>query len=338
MKPLLATLASFGFGLGGALLIARFGFRWGLADIPTERSSHFKPVPKGGGIGIPPAAALAAFLFCPAPLGWVFGAAFVLSLMAFLNDRTELPVKARLAAVIVLSAVAVVTTQASVLSWSSPGSAALSALLVLFLAVYIAMSANFFNFMDGINGIAGLEAIVSFAALGLSAKYLAGGPGLFWISASLAAAAAGFLILNFPQARVFMGDAGSLFLGFLFAALVAGLATDVPSFLFLASFQSFFVIDGLSTIALRLLKGENIFRAHRQHLYQKLVHRRGWSHVRTASLYAAGQALGAGLAFALRDCGVGALFLLWGAQVAAYWALIAAWKFIDLRPARPSPR
>ena len=136
---------------------------------------------------------------------------------------------------------------------------------------------NAFNFMDGIDGLSAMQTICACCWMGLIFGAI-GGPvaGMTWI---LAGAVGGFLVFNVPPARIFMGDVGSLFIGFTIAAFgVWGARAGLPLWVFL-SVLAFCVFDVCYTLTRRLLRGENVLEAHHKHLYQRLG-RLGWSHGR----------------------------------------------------------
>jgi len=131
--------------------------------------------------------------------------------------------------------------------------------------------------MDGINGIAGITGTVGFGLLALF-NFLAGGDSNFSVlSICLALSCLGFLPFNMPKARVFMGDVGSILLGFTFAGMVAWLSKGPLDFICLAAFLFPFYADELTTMAVRIRDGENLLRAHRRHLYQLLANEKGVS-------------------------------------------------------------
>ncbi len=150
---------------------------------------------------------------------------------------------------------------------------------------------NSFNFMDGIDGIAAGQAIVVGVAWAIVGLRL-GLPVVALVGALVAAAAGGFLVHNWPPARIFMGDVGATTLGFLLAVLLlvaadvplvpAGTATRLPLAGLLIVWP--FVFDAILTILRRLGRGENVLAPHRSHLYQRLV-TAGWTHGQTAVLY-----------------------------------------------------
>ena len=296
-----------------ALFIAKHGIDWGFADIPNERSSHASVVPRGGGFGIPLAVALACLSFAPSQLLFA-GASVFVSTTAFLNDRSELPVGVRLAA----EAIAAGTVAYLVFLTVHAAKSQPYALVILAISIlYIVGQANIFNFMDGINGIAAMEAIVSFALFGIYAQRT-GNLDIVVICIAAVAGAIGFLPLNFPHARVFMGDVGSVFLGFLFAAMVILISRSVKEFLALALFQGVFSIDGVMTIVRRAEKKQNVFHAHRQHLYQMLVHGCGWSHSKTTLVYGGAQMCFGLASLFMFSASISSILFLWTCLLITY--------------------
>lgn len=264
----------------GAWAVMRWADRLGLLDHPNHRSSHQKPTPKGGGGGI-----LIAFIFNAIwvgspPLFWLSPA--IAALLALVGDRREIEPKLRLGAQFVLALallLGVVGLPAGAWGW----------LLLTWWCFFIVGTANIYNFMDGINGLGALTGMLGF---GFSAFYLSQSAGLTALSLiawGMAVACLGFLPFNFPRARVFMGDVGSILLGFVYGALVAFGSRSWLDFLCLASFLFTYYADEISTMALRLWRGENLLQAHRSHLYQLLANEMGLSHGVVSLSYAAGQ-------------------------------------------------
>ena len=153
------------------------------------------------------------------------------------------------------------------------------ALLLLVLAV--GWMTNLYNFMDGADGLAGGMAVAGFGCYA-AAAWLGGNVAFALVSLNIVAAAAAFLMFNFPPARLFMGDAGSIPLGFLAAAMgLIGYREELwPLWFPLVAFGPF-IVDASITIVRRALRGERIWKAHRSHYYQRLV-LAGWSHRRLA--------------------------------------------------------
>jgi Fuc2NAc and GlcNAc transferase len=280
-------------GFIGAYLIACRGRNWGLVDIPNERSSHRALVPKGGGIGI-------LIAFVAGALWWrlpwtIMIPACVVSLFSLLVDYRDTSFKLRLAVHFVCSAVFAGSRFFE--SSMSGGAGAISVLLFLFGIFFITATANYYNFMDGINGIAGLTGLIAFSCSGLFG--LLEGKDLSWVATafSIAAACLGFLPLNFPRARVFMGDVGSILLGFLFASWVLWFSQSLLEFVVLTSFLFPFYVDELNTLMVRIKKGERLTKAHRRHIYQILVNQAGIPHAIVTVFYGFIQILVAFLAW-----------------------------------------
>jgi Fuc2NAc and GlcNAc transferase len=151
-------------------------------------------------------------------------------------------------------------------------------LVVLAGCVFIVGTANFYNFMDGINGIAGLTAVVSF---GLCSYYLysVGYDSQFqMLFFCIVFSVIGFLPFNIPNARVFMGDVGSILLGFLYGCTIVLTSRSAIDFVCLTSFLFLFYADELTTMIIRLKDGESLLKAHRRHLYQVLANELGCPH------------------------------------------------------------
>ena len=267
---LVALLGPALIALGALALLRRSRWAARLADHPNHRSLHALPTPRLGGIAImlgtlPIAGALAPSL----AIEWTLAA--FLALVSLADDFHSLPIAVRLPAHFAAAALA--------LAVLAP--ATLSPVQFAFCILAIAWMTNLYNFMDGADGLAGGMGTIGFGAYALAA-HIAGHEALALGCAAVASAAAGFLSRNFPPARVFMGDAGSIPLGFLAATLgMHGvLAGAWPACLPLLEFSPF-IVDASLTIALRLARGERVWIAHRQHAYQRLV-LGGWSPRRLA--------------------------------------------------------
>jgi len=231
-------------------------------DHPNERSLHVTPTPRIGGLGIMAGVGVAAvWLAASALLQQVFPvvlAAFALAAVSVLDDVRGLPVALRFLAHFVAAA-------ACLLALGLTGWALLAGTLA------VVWMTNLYNFMDGSDGLAGGMAAIGFSALALAA-WMGDAPGLATFCAAIAAAAVAFLRFNFPPARVFMGDAGSIPLGFLAAALgILGAMQHVWPWLFPVLVFSPFIVDASVTLARRGLRGEKIWQAHCTHYYQRVV-------------------------------------------------------------------
>ncbi|MDZ5661153.1 glycosyltransferase family 4 protein [Nocardioides sp. zg-1308] len=240
--------------------------RLGVVDVPNHRSSHARPVPRGGGIGV--VAGLLTGLLVSAPdqqLAIGLAAAVALAVLGFVDDVRSLPALLRLVAQVVVAALAAAVLVRA-LDMDLAVGITVTAAATLWLTGYV----NVFNFMDGSNGLAGLSALIAgatFAWVGWAESE----PTLLVGGSVLLGAAAGFLPWNFPVARIFLGDVGSYSTGFLVAwlGLVGVLTTDryawclAPTVLVL--------LDTSLTLVRRARRGESLMEAHREHVYQRLT-------------------------------------------------------------------
>ena len=248
------------------------GLAWRLAtDIPNDRSLHTLPTPRVGGWGIVPVCVVLLLALAPALWLIAVGAAG-LAAMSQIDDRRGLPARVRFSAHLVAVVALIVVYPAAAPWWLLAG--------VGFVMVWLT---NLYNFMDGADGLAGGMALFGFGAYGAAA--LTGpntSPDLAVACAAVAGAALGFLLLNFHPARLFLGDAGSIPLGFLAGALgYWGWRADAWPIWFPALVFAPFIADASVTLLRRLLRGEKFWQAHREHYYQRMV-RSGVGHRRTA--------------------------------------------------------
>ncbi|MDF3867034.1 glycosyltransferase family 4 protein [Pseudomonas denitrificans (nom. rej.)] len=267
--------------------VRRYALARSIMDIPNARSSHQIPTPRGGGVAI-----VLGFLGC-LPLAAVLGAVDGRSLLAllpagslvavigFLDDHRHIPARWRLLGHFVaafwllgwLGGLPVLTMPWGPLDLGLAGD--------LLGVVFLVWLLNLYNFMDGIDGIAGLEAI-SVCLGGALCGWFVGDSQLVWLPLILGMAAAGFLVWNFPPARIFMGDAGSGFLGLILGGLALQAASVaqplVWSWLILLGV---FIVDATFTLVHRLMRGERVYEAHRSHAYQRASRRFG-SHLRVS--------------------------------------------------------
>jgi len=308
--PAALAVASFVVSLATArLLLSRFG---GFAlDRPNERSLHTQPVPRTGGIAIL-AGAASSLALGAAELWLPLSLATALAVVSFADDLAGVPTAARLAAH---------AAAAGALVWYVLSPMNLAALLILGIAVV--WMTNLYNFMDGADGVAGGMAVIGFGAYAVAAE-LAGGAALAAACAAIAAGSAAFLLLNFHPARVFMGDAGSIPLGFLAAALgLVGWRNDLWPLWFPLLVFGPFVGDATLTLLRRLLRRERVWQAHRSHYYQRIV-LMGMSHGQAAVLGYLAMLLCAGAALLGRDQPVAQQALAFGAASLAL-AAVALW-------------
>jgi Fuc2NAc and GlcNAc transferase len=258
-----------------------------LLDIPNERSSHTQPTPRGGGLGFivgfagSSLGALAfakpeAIAFTPQTLLILWLILLPLALIGIIDDRRDVPAAVRYLVQIATAGITVTYFHPFPQPWLT--SVGFPGVVIAFTLTLIGFTAfiNFYNFMDGLDGlVAGVSIIqLSFLTVYLDLPFL-------WL---LVAAVAGFLWWNWSPAKIFMGDAGSTVLGATIAiALLIPDNSPTQAWSALAITLPL-VGDAIYTIIRRLLKGENIFKAHRSHLYQRLQ-QQGWSHRQVALTY-----------------------------------------------------
>ncbi len=296
-------------------LVRRLLLRFAILDHPNPRSSHATPTPRGGGIGVLAillpawaailAASSAGMTSWLVPLGALFLAA-----VSWLDDLSGLPPPVRLAAQFAATGVAAMSLPGLVFQGYLPPVADTTLAIILWV-----WFVNLFNFMDGIDGLAGVEA--ASVGMGLFAvTALAGSAAILgWLGLAVAASALGFLYWNWQPARVFLGDIGSVPMGFLLGWLCLALAAS-GHWAAAVILPLYYLADATLTLLRRMVRGERVWRAHRTHFYQVAVER-GHSHAQVCLLV-----LGANLALVLLAAAA-ALWSSWPALAAAA-AVIAA--------------
>lgn len=339
----LIAVSSFVLALVACREIRVFAERRALVDHPNERSLHKAPVPRLGGVGIFIGAFLSAggalFLLGhrgrDSAIAWLVAAPIV-ALLGLVDDLKPLSASVRIVIQMAVSAAFCLivglpekTPIAEGVSVALPAPVALAIWVVLLVAVL-----NIYNFMDGMDGLAGAQATGAGIALAIVFAW-AGHFDLAIVAIAVAAASAGFFVHNAPPAKIFMGDAGSTFLGFTFAALgflgarrqVGIPITVVPIAL------APFLFDGTFTILRRLTRGEAIWKAHRSHLYQRAVGT-GLSHHDVLVPYAAWISVAAGAAVLAKSATLPELGLLFGLMLLA---LGATWRWVVSRERSVTP-
>jgi UDP-N-acetylmuramyl pentapeptide phosphotransferase/UDP-N-acetylglucosamine-1-phosphate transferase len=259
------------FGASGAWAIMSFGGQSGFLDEPGHRSSHQVPTPKGGGIGILATFIIGCIWYRVALPFWLL-ISFV-SFLGLLSDRLDITPHRRLLVQFFCAF--------GIIAVSYPQNDMPSVFYWFFVSascVFIVGTANFYNFMDGINGIAGLMAVVSYGLCGYY-LYSVGYESQFQLLLfCVVGGVVGFLPFNVPKARVFMGDVGSILLGFLYGCTIVLTSRTAIDFVCLTSFLFLFYADELTTMLVRLKDGESLLKAHRRHLYQVLANELGYRH------------------------------------------------------------
>lgn len=301
-----------------------------ILDYPNERSLHSRPTPRTGGIAIVTAVFVAGAIWIlyigdSSKSAWLALAVALVAVASFIDDRRSIEPHYRL---VVHFAAACLVVYGGFTFASSPAialdfpAAAHAAAAVVFLVWMLEL----YNFMDGIDGFAGGMAVAGFGTLALLSAS-GGAPLVAGICVVIAAAALGFLLFNFPPARIFMGDVGSAPLGLLAGAMSLWGAQS-GAYPFWAGILVFspFIVDATITLARRIGRREQFWRPHKTHYYQRLV-QLGWSHRRVAlSEYALMAGVSASAVWGSRQpAGVQqALLATWGLVYAALaWTIHA---------------
>lgn len=271
------------FALSWAAVRLRLRFAGHGLDQPNHRSLHERPTPHGGGLGI-----VLALLVVGAWIGTpilLLATVLGLALLSLADDVRHLPFWLRLLGHLGAAAALCYLVGLPVWWW-------LPAMLA------VGWMTNLYNFMDGADGLAGSQGVAGFAAYAAGFA-LAGDAVLAAWCAAAAAACIGFLCFNWPPAKIFMGDVGSIPLGFLAGGLgmVGAWQGTWPLWFPLMAF-ALFVLDASATLLRRALAGKRVWEAHREHTYQRMV-RMGYGHqgmtLRWSALMASGALLATGL-------------------------------------------
>ena len=282
-----------GAGVAAALLTALmrgWSLRQGYLDVPNLRSSHSQPTPSGGGLAIVLAWLLAVGLLTVADPSILSGSAawlppaLLIAVVGFVDDRRGLPrrtrILAHLLAVIWFFAVSDGVAVFAI-GWLDRAETA----RILVGGVAMIWLINLFNFMDGIDGLAISEALFVTGCFLVMPALSGHSVSSALLYVSLAGACAGFLALNWPPAKIFMGDAGSYFLGFVLGSLALRLSaeTEIPVWTWLIV-MAVFVADATVTLLRRVISGQRWYDAHRSHAYQILARR--WNSHRAVTVAA----------------------------------------------------
>ncbi|RON21612.1 MULTISPECIES: MraY family glycosyltransferase [Pseudomonas] len=255
-------------------LLRRYALARSIIDIPNARSSHSVPTPRGGGVAI-----VLVFLSCLPFLAWmqlvpvttlvaVGGAGALIAVIGFIDDHGHVAARWRLLGHFAAAA------------WALFWLGGLPAIVIFGLtidlgwfgyvlsALYLVWMLNLYNFMDGIDGIASIETIC--VCMGVCLLYwVSGFDSMVWLPLSLASATAGFLFWNFPPARIFMGDAGSGFLGVVLGVISINSAwASSQLFWAMLILLGVFIVDATFTLMRRCVRGDKVYEAHRSHAYQ----------------------------------------------------------------------
>lgn len=318
----LLAIASFVLGILCVGFIKR-QFSQKLLDIPNERSSHTQPTPRGGGLGFIIAFAITGTIasvlanyfpqLLPSQLtspnfGFLWLILIPLAVIGIIDDQRGVPASIRYLIQLTVAGVAIACFGSFPLPWLAHFGLVGQIVAVALTLIGMTALINFYNFMDGLDGLVAGVTAVQLAFLG----YYLNQP-LFWL---LAAALLGFLWWNWSPAKIFMGDAGSTVLGASIAiALLNTNNNPIQAWSALAVTLPL-LGDAMYTLIRRLMRGENIFKAHRSHLYQRLQ-QAGWSHAQVASTYivATGIVILAIINFGLIGSGLSAIGVVVGIAI-----------------------
>ncbi|WP_374981883.1 glycosyltransferase family 4 protein [Pseudomonas solani] len=262
------------FALGMTGLMRRYALARSIIDIPNARSSHSVPTPRGGGLAIVlcfliALPALTLLLSMPwGPTLALLGAGASVALVGFLDDHGHIAARWRLLLHFGAAIWALIWLGGLPPVQLFGVSLALGWIGHILAAFYLVWVLNLYNFMDGIDGIAGVE-VITVCLGGALLYWLKGHADLAIFPLLLAAASAGFLYWNFPPAKIFMGDAGSGFLGITLGVLsLQAAAFDANWFWAWLILLGVFIVDATYTLLRRLLRGDKVYEAHRSHAYQ----------------------------------------------------------------------
>lgn len=294
-----------------------FARAYGIIDIPNSRSSHVNPVPRGAGVAffiafnlILAGLVLGGFLSLSYTISVFLGGPIIL-LVGYWDDLKSVTARLRLGSHFLVSTliVALITVgfQKEILISFLPQ---IPIVTILFSIFFIAWFINLYNFMDGCDGLA---ASIGMVGAGLIAilSFFSGSKDLAIIYLVLAYCLAAFLVFNWHPARVFMGDCGAYYLGYVFGALalVSKLYYDSSLYVHLIIFGAF-IVDATWTLIQRLLRGQKPYVAHKEHAFQKLL-AKGWGHSRVSAFYVL-------------------VTILWLFPMAAFSAHFSNWSFLFL--------
>lgn len=316
----------------GSFILTYFGVRWfrawtlkrGVLDHPNERSSHTVATPRGGGLVLA-LVILAAYIvgaqLLAFGISWGFLAgALIIVAISWLDDVYSVSFVWRILAHSMAAALLIYDagwlSAIVLIDAADPVAVGQYGIVPTFL--WVIWLVNSYNFMDGIDGIAGTQAVTAGTGW-LLFGLITGSPVAYLLGGTVLFAALAFLLHNWPPARIFMGDAGSAFLGFVFASIPILVRdprapdTGIPALLAILLVW-LFVFDSVFTFLRRLINGEKVWQAHRQHLYQRLVIS-GYSHLRTTLIYGT---------ISLSIVMIATLTVDRPAQIPAYWSFAAA--------------
>ena len=312
-------LLSFFLGGLGAWVAIKAAGKLGLSDIPNLRSSHTEVIPKGGGIGVLIAFLLAS-LMLKIPVNLWLPSLIIALVSLWGGDKQRLSVKERLVVQFFCSMIFLV------FFLYSKQVAFNIYFLCIPLSVFIVGTSNFYNFMDGIDGIAGITGVIGFSLLYFYNFILGTDDSYANLCLVLVFSCLGFLCFNIPKARVFIGDLGSILIGFVFACLTIVLSENLLDFIIMVGFLLPFYFDELFTMIVRIKNKEFLIVAHRKHIYQLLANELGISHWKISLAYGVLQgAIGLSVIW-IKPLGLPFILLVY-----MIYSIIFAWVSIAIR-------
>lgn len=255
-------------------LVRQYALSRNVLDVPNERSSHTQPTPRGGGVAFVLAFVIGGCIMVSAGL-WavssavaVLGSGLIVAATGFVDDHRHIAARWRLGAHFAASAWALYWVGGAPLLSLFGVDFGISGVATILAAIFLVWMLNLYNFMDGIDGIASVEA-VSVCVGGALLYVILGYAEMSVAPLLLAATVCGFLVWNFPPARIFMGDAGSGFLGMALGvmAIQAGWVNQGLFWAWLIML-GVFIVDATYTLSRRLIRRERVYEAHRSHAYQ----------------------------------------------------------------------
>ncbi len=322
-----------------AVVLIKNAGRLSRIDLPDARRLHQAPTPRGGGLAMPFAVsgATAAWVLLFAPdrrevLWLVIAFALPNGLLGVIDDYKPLRSRVKFG-IQTLLAIGFVTLgpRVELLTVPTFGTVSLGAVAYPFTVLFLVWSTNVYNFMDGMDGLAGGSGAAFFGTLAALAWLAGGDAALAWVSVFGATACVAFLTVNYPPARIFMGDGGALFVGALLgslAVMLTGPASGGVPFAAAVLAMGSFMWDATYTILMRMVRREDWLRPHKRHLFQRLV-TAGWSHTRVRWIYA-----GLGVTGAVAALCVGTGSRLAGVALAAALLVFGATSLVTERAER----
>jgi UDP-N-acetylmuramyl pentapeptide phosphotransferase/UDP-N-acetylglucosamine-1-phosphate transferase len=330
------------------LLVSKASFLRAV-DYPNVRSLHTKPTPRSGGVAIfasaligfgvvavgfavvPPSTGFLPKGFASASI-WIFGSIVLVTTVSFLDDRVGLPIGLRFAVQAIAAVIVVWGVGLTLPSIPIPAikTVALGGLAVPVSLLFLLWMTNLYNFMDGMDGFAGGMTTLGFGFLAYFG-WRAGHPFMMLTATIIAMSALGFLFHNFPPARIFMGDVGSIPLGFTGGTLMLlGLRDGLFDFWVPILIFSPFILDATVTVLRRAWQRQKIWEAHRDHYYQRLV-LIGWSHRQAVLAEYGVMALCGGLAVLYHDASEEWRLIILGFWGVLFLSLALAVKGVEQR-------